>query len=75
MERCRLRIVALDSQSDEEQTTVQTFPASLLFAERETGGECNYKKGLSALIDSAGKATDAANEAAESANAAAGKAA
>lgn len=68
----RLCIVALDSQSDEEQT-VYTFPASLLFAERETGGECNYKKGLSALIDSAGKATDAANEAAESANAAADK--
>lgn len=68
----RLCIVALDSQSNEEQT-VYTFPASLLFAERETGGECNYKKGLSALIDSAGKATDAANEAAESANAAADK--
>ena len=68
----RLCIVALDSQSDEEQT-VYTFPASLLFAERETGGECNYKKGLSALIDSAGKATDAANEAAESANAASDK--
>ena len=68
----RLCIVALDSQSDEEQT-VYTFPASLLFAERETGGECNSKKGLSALIDSAGKATDAANEAAESANAAADK--
>ena len=66
----RLCIVALDSQSNEEQT-VYTFPASLLFAERETGGECNYKKGLSALIDSAGKATDAANEAAENANAAA----
>lgn len=66
----RLCIVALDSQSNEEQT-IYTFPASLLFAERETGGECNYKKGLSALIDSAGKATDAANEAAESANAAA----
>lgn len=68
----RLCIVALDSQSNEEQT-IYTFPASLLFAERETGGECNYKKGLSALIDSAGKATDAANEAAESANAAADK--
>lgn len=68
----RLCIVALDSQSNEEQT-IYTFPASLLFAERETGGECNYKKGLSALIDSAGKATDAANEAAESANAAAYK--
>ena len=66
----RLCIVALDSQSNEEQT-IYTFPASLLFAERETGGECNYKKGLSALIDSAGKATDAANEAAENANAAA----
>ena len=66
----RLCIAALDSQSNEEQT-IYTFPASLLFAERETGGECNYKKGLSALIDSAGKATDAANEAAESANAAA----
>ena len=68
----RLCIVALDSQSNEEQT-IYTFPASLLFAERETGGECNYKKGLSALIDSAGKAADAANEAAESANAAADK--
>lgn len=68
----RLCIVALDSQSNEEQT-IYTFPASLLFAERETGGECNYKKGLSALIDSAGKATDAANEAAESANAASDK--
>ena len=68
----RLCIVALDSQSNEEQT-VYTFPASLLFAERETGGECNYKKGLSALISEAGKATDAANEAAESANAAADK--
>ena len=45
----RLCIVALDSQSNEEQT-IYTFPASLLFAERETGGECNYKKGLSALI-------------------------
>lgn len=66
----RLCIVALDSQSNEEQT-IYTFPASLLFAERETGGECNYKKGLSALISEAGKATDAANEAAESANAAA----
>lgn len=66
----RLCIAALDSQSNEEQT-IYTFPASLLFAERETGGECDYKKGLSALIDSAGKATDAANEAAESANAAA----
>lgn len=68
----RLCIVALDSQSDEEQT-IYTFPASLLFAERETGGECNYKKGLSALIAGAGAATDAANEAAESANAAADK--
>lgn len=66
----RLCIVALDSQSNEEQT-IYTFPASLLFAERETGGECNYKKGLSALISEAGKATDAANEAAENANAAA----
>ena len=66
----RLCIVVLDSQSNEEQT-VYTFPASLLFAERETGGECNYKKGLSALISEAGKATDAANEAAENANAAA----
>ena len=68
----RLCIVALDSQSNEEQT-IYTFPASLLFAERETGGECNYKKGLSALIAGAGAATDAANEAAESANAAADK--
>ena len=68
----RLCIVALDSQSNEEQT-IYTFPASLLFAERETGGECNYKKGLSALIAGAGAATDAANDAAESANAAADK--
>ena len=63
--------VVLDANGQEEQE-VYSLAGRLKFAPRESGGmKTKYEKGLSALIDSAGKATDAANEAAESANAAA----